>query len=135
MRLEELVMDPAADIHTVAAVLDGLDDAQRWAAVGQLDRAHQRALYGKAASDTIGLANLVGDAEPHVEVIHDGLNTLPVAPRLRRFQKRFCRSEPAGPLYGYNEGPLRRLIGPGYFVAKATSDRPEWRSHGGVVVD
>jgi hypothetical protein len=135
MRLEELIMDPAVDVHTLGAFLDGLDSDQRWAAVGQLDRGHQRVLYGKAAADTIGLAHLVGDAEPRVEVIHDGLNTLPVAPRLRRFEKRFCRSDAAGPLLGYNEGPLRRLIGPGYFVVKPTTDRSDWRSLGGVVVD
>src|SRR5262245_34348124 len=135
MRLEELIMDPAVDINAVGAHLDGLDDGQRWAAGGGLGRAHQRALYAKAVADSIGLAHLVGDAEPLTEVIHDGLNTLPVAPSLRRFQKRFCRATQAGPLFGYNEGPLRRLIGPGYFVAKTTDDRPDWRERGGVVVD
>jgi hypothetical protein len=65
---------------------------------------------------------------------------------LRRFQKRLCRPGPTDHptdgtvLYGYNEGPLRRLIGPGYFVAaettgSATADNPSWAERGGVVVD
>jgi len=135
MLLEELVLNPSVDVRTVAAFLDGLDGGQRWAAVGRLDRTHQRALYKKAVADSIDLTHFVGEAEPRVEVIHDGLNTLPVAPSLRRFEKRFCRSSADGPLFGYNEGPLRRLIGPGYFVAKTTVDQPDWWSHGGVVVD
>ena len=134
MLLEELVMNPSVDVRTVGAFLDGLGDGQRWAAVGRLNRTQQRALYKKAIADSIDLSHLVGDAEPRVEVIHDGLNTLPVAARFRRFEKRFCRSS-ADTLFGYNEGPLRRLIGPGYFVAKTTADQPDWWSHGGVVVD
>lgn len=59
-----------------------------------------------------------------------------MAPPLRRLQKRFCRpSDPvAGELFGYNEGPLRRIIGPGYFVASAPGDAAQ-RAHGGVMVD
>jgi hypothetical protein len=117
--------------------------------VRQLDRVQQRALYRKAAGRPVGLENFVGDAEPLAEVVHDGLNTLPVPPPLRRFQKRFCR--PAGPdgaggaggaggsggggLFGYNEGPNRRLLGPGYFVAVPTDGHPDWAEHGGVAVD
>jgi hypothetical protein len=134
MRLEELVLDPDADIRAVAAFLDGLDDGDRWAQVRRLDRAEQRALYQKASTEAMDLRHLVGGAHPQVEVIHHGINTLPVAAALRRFQKRFCVS-PDGRLFGYNEGPLRRLIGPGYFVAKSTVDSSEWRAHGGVVVD
>src|SRR5689334_17656471 len=117
MRLEELIVD--SDIRAVGSFLDGLDDAGRWAAVQRLDRAQQRALYQKATAATMDLGYLVGDARPRVEVIHDGVNTLPVPGGLRRFQKRFCVSDD-GRLFGYNEGPLRRLIGPGYFVTKST---------------
>ena len=131
MRLEELIVD--SDIRAVASFLDGLDDAGRWAAVQRLDRARQRVLYRKASA-AMDLGDLVGDTRPRVEVVHDGINTLPVPPALRRFQKRFCVSDD-GRLFGYNEGPLRRLIGPGYFVAKSTVDNVAWREHGGVVVD
>jgi len=141
MRLAELIMDPDADIGTIAAFLDNLDGPQRWAQLQGLGRVQQRTLYRKATADAIDLTHFVADADPLKEVIHDGLNTLPVAPPLRRFQKRFCRPAAATPgadaarLFGYNEGPTRRLLGPGYFVATSTAEDPAWRPHGGVVVD
>jgi hypothetical protein len=65
-----------------------------------------------------------------------GTNTLPLPRGLRRFEKRFARSPgETDRLFGYNEWALRRLIGPGYFVAKPTADHPAWRERGGVVVD
>jgi len=135
MELSQLVMDPDSGIGEISALLDGLTAPQRLTQLRQLGRDQQRALYQKA-SGTIDLAHLAGDAGPRVEVIHDGVNTLPVAPLLRRFQKRFCR--PSGPgvgeLFGYNEGPLRRVIGPGYFVASSPADAPG-RALGGVMVD
>jgi hypothetical protein len=137
MTLAELILDPDADVADVANLLDALPAASRWGLVRQLDRAQQRALYRMAAGLPVGLEHFVGDAGPLTEVVHDGLNTLPVPPPLRRFQKRFCR--PGGPddarLFGYNEGPTRRLLGPGYFVAVPTDGHPEWAEHGGVVVD
>jgi len=145
--LLDLIDDDPTGIDAIAAYLDGLDPAQRWEEVGRLDRDHQRTLYEKAAhAPPIDIAHFVGTAGPRQEVIHDGLNTLPVAARYKRFQKRFCRPEPAagagnghGPidtrLFGYNEGPSRRLIGPGFFVAVPTTGRPQWTARGGVVVD
>jgi len=41
----------------------------------------------------------------------------------------------AARLFGYNEGPTRRVVGPGYFVAIPTSERPAWSARGAVVVD
>jgi len=135
MELSHLVMDPDTDIAELAAFLDGLNASQRWMQLRQLGRDQQRRLYHKA-SGRIDLAQLVGDAGSHVEVVHDGLNTLAVPAPLRRFQKRFCRPSDQGAdeLFGYNEGPLRRVIGPGYFVASPCSDDVQ-RSLGGVVVD
>jgi hypothetical protein len=127
MALAELIGDPDAAVDDIAAVLDGLDHDGRWALLSRLGRGHQRALYRKAAA-ALDLAQLVPGAAPLTEVVHDGVNTLPVVAPLRRFQKRFCRPESGDCLYGYNEGPTRRLIGPGYFIATAD---PE----GGVVVD
>jgi hypothetical protein len=147
--LLDLIDDDHTGIDAIAAYLDGLDPARRWEEVGRLDRDHQRTLYEKSAhAPPIDIAHFVGTAGPRQEVIHDGLNTLPVAARYKRFQKRFCRPEPAagdgnghgpGPidtrLFGYNEGPSRRLIGPGFFVAVPTTGRPQWTARGGVVVD
>jgi hypothetical protein len=137
MDLTALIADPASGIADIAAYLDGLDGTGRWNQVRRLDRDQQRALYRKAESGALDLDHFVGDAGARVEVIHDGLNTLPAPPPLRRFQKRFCRPDSAGEarLFGYNEGPTRKLLGPGYFVATPTTGRPEWAGLGGVVVD
>lgn len=135
--LTNLVDDPHAGVDEIGSYLDRLDATARWDEVGALGRARQRTLFDKAAhSRAIDFAHFVGDAPARQEVIHDGVNTLPVLPALRRFQKRFCRPTGAGArLFGYNEGPTRRLIGPGYFVAIPTADRPAWSARGAVVVD
>lgn len=137
MSLAALIDDPGARIEEISRYLDGLDPASRWAEVSRLGRDRQRALYEKAAqAPAIDLEHFVGAAAPRVEVIHDGVNTLPVPDRLRRFQKRFCRPARDGQrLFGYNEGPTRRAIGPGYFVAVPTRGRPEWEARGAIVVD
>jgi hypothetical protein len=136
MDLAALVADTRTDIAEIAAYLDGLDGAGRWNQVRRLGRDQQRILYDKAGGTALDLAHFVGDAGARVEVIHDGVNTLP-APPLRRFQKRFCRPDDTGDarLFGYNEGPTRRLLGPGYFVATPTDHHPEWSAYGSVVID
>jgi hypothetical protein len=137
MALASLLDDPTTDIQTIGRHLDGLDGAARRSEIGELDRHRQRMLYEKAAGAApIDFAHFVGDAPPRVEVIHDGLNTLPLPAPLRRFQKRFCRPEgDPSRLFGYNEGPTRSFVGPGYFVAVATKGRPHWEARGAVVVD
>ncbi len=134
--LTHLVDDPQIGIAAIGQYLDGLDAGQRWSEVGALGRSRQRELYTKAAqAPAIDFAHFVGAAKVREEVIHDGANTLPVLPPLRRFQKRFCRPDHGERLFGYNEGPTRRLIGPGYFVAIPTAERPVWSGRGAVVVD
>jgi hypothetical protein len=133
-----LIDDPSTGIAAIADHLDGLDAAARLRDVRGLGRARQRRLYEKAAhSQAIGVDDLAAGAGARVEVIHDGVNTLPVPGPLRRFQKRFCR--PAGDgdarLFGYNEGPTRPVLGPGYFVAGPTRGRPHWEARGAVVID
>jgi hypothetical protein len=136
--LRDRIDDDHLGIDAIGDYLDRLDDAERWREVGALDRARQRRLYAKAAhAAPIELAHFVGDAGAREEVVHDGLNTLPLPPPLRRFQKRFCRPDRDADrrLFGYNEGPTRRVIGPGFFVAVPTAARPAWAAHGAVVVD
>ncbi|MGE0396844.1 MAG: hypothetical protein AB7T06_09020 [Kofleriaceae bacterium] len=136
-QLATLIDDPHATIDAIATHLDRLDGDTRWREVSALDRSRQRTLHDKAAhSRAIDFVHFVGDARPRVEVIHDGINTLPVPAPFRRFQKRFCRPErETERLFGYNEGPTRRFIGPGYFVAIPTTDRPAWSARGAVVID
>jgi hypothetical protein len=127
MALPNLITDPDAALDEIAALLDGLDHDGRWALLSRLNRSQQRVLFRKADPATMDVGHLVGDAPPLTGVVHDGMNTLAA---FRRFQKRFCRqgSGSGEELYGYNEGPTRRLIGPGYFVALPAEG-------GGVVVD
>jgi hypothetical protein len=133
--LTELIESPTSRIDEIAAFLDQGDHAHRWAAIGQASRDQQRALYEKAAeAPPLDLAFFAGD-EPGREVIHEGLNTLPLPGGFRRFQKRFCTSPTPDRVFGYNEGPTRRLVGPGYFVGVLTEGRPEWESRGAVVID
>jgi hypothetical protein len=138
--LIDMIDDTHTDIAAIGAYLDGLEPETRWREVKQLDRDRQRVLYEKAAhAPPIDFAHFVGDARPREEVIHDGINTLPVPGSWRRFQKRFCRPEGSNGhterLFGYNEGPSRNVIGPGFFVAIPTADRPQWPARGAIVVD
>jgi len=138
MSLSSLIDDPSADVSVIARHLDGLDGATRWAEVGGLGRDRQRTLWEKAAqAKALDLDYFVGDAAPRQQVIHDGINTLPLPTPLRRFQKRFCRpaGESGARLFGYNEGPTRQVVGPGYFVTIPTKGRPAWESRGAIVVD
>jgi hypothetical protein len=137
MSLAELIANPSTAIAEIARYLDGLDDATRTAEAMSLSRSAQRMLYEKAAqSPPIDLGHFVDGAGPRVEVVHEGKNTLPLPGPLRRFQKRFCRPEgDRSRLFGYNEGPTRTLVGPGYFVAIETRGRPHWEARGAIVID
>jgi len=137
MTLAALIDDPRSRIDAIARHLDAVDARTRADQVLGLDRARQRTLYEKAAhAPALDLGYYVGDAEPRREVLHDGANTLPLPPPLRRFQKRFSRvAGDAARLFGYNEGPTRQLVGPGYFVTVPTAGRPAWETRGAVVVD
>lgn len=126
---------PDLSADAISSALDALTDAERWQAIRRSDRDLQRRLFALAAGSTVRIDDLVPDATALEEVVHLGVNTLPVPWALRRFEKRFCRAEEdASVLYGYNEGPLRRIIGPGYFVARDNA-QTEWAERGGVVVD
>ena len=109
--------------------LDGLGHEARVAVTRALGAREQRRLYEAVEGfETLALADLVppqvGDMR---EVRHFGRNTLPA---FTHFEKRFCR--PAGDsaesperLYGYNHAAVRPLVGPGYFVARASEPAGE----------
>lgn len=132
-----LLSDDGARCEHLADYLDSLDSSARWEALQGLGRAEQRRLWEKcSAAPAISLGHFVADNAPLEEVIHDGLNTLPVPGSLRRFQKRFCRPEnDSARLFGYNEGATRKVIGPGYFVVRSTDGVPHWEGRGAYVVD
>lgn len=138
MDLRARLQDPATTIDTLAAALDAMGPDERLAWTRSLTRGDQRALYVLAAKGPgCTLEDFVPATLPaRVPVVHSGRNSLPIPGALRLFEKRFCRPE-SGPLrlFGYNEGSLRKLIGPGYFVAHATAGNPAWEQRGAIVVD
>ena len=137
--LESLIEDPRAGIEAIAEYLDRGPPLARLEAVMALSRKAQRALYNKAqAAPALSLSHFVPDERaPLAPVVHHGRNTLPLPKKHRFFQKVFTRpdEEGAARLYGYNESPSRKLIGPGYFVAVPTDGQPAWQARGAVVID
>jgi hypothetical protein len=123
-----------AKIQEIAAHLDGLDSDTRLAEIRALSGGDQKLLYESAAdAPPITREHFVGrEVAPLQEVIHHGKNSQPI---FRDFEKRFCRPDDGSPrLFGFNEGPTRRVIGPGYFVARDTEGEGGDR-RGAVVVD
>jgi hypothetical protein len=121
--------DAATRPQEVSDFLDGLDHADRVAAVRSLGRASQRRLYELADGfRPVRLEHLVPPSvSDFAQVRHYGRNTLPV---FTQFEKRFCRPRGAdavkpGELYGFNFQTMAPVTGPGYFVAREDASRPE----------
>jgi hypothetical protein len=133
----EQLLEEGASLERIAVHLDGLGPGERVDQLSRLGRGEQRALYERAADGgPLDLGFFVpAGAPPGASIDHAGTNTLPLPRFLRQFEKRFSRSEDGGEVFGYNEWMLRRLLGPGYFVAGSTAGNPEWQFRGGVVVD
>lgn len=130
MNLAEELARGAADMDGMGQWLDGLSDDERAAQVLSLGKKAQRTLWALTADRPATLEDLVpSTTKPLTPIRHFGRNSLPF---FSRFEKRFCRSEQdANVLLGYNEGPTRALIGPGYFVTRV-SDLPD---RGQIVID
>ncbi|MEE2788650.1 MAG: hypothetical protein VX589_15005 [Myxococcota bacterium] len=131
-RLAQELKKGAADMTGMAGWLDQLSHSERLNEVLDLGPAAQRSLWTLAAGGKLTLEAFVGDSiEPMKPVRHFGRNTLPI---FKRFEKRFCRApsdvETPG-LWGYNEGPTRGLVGPGYFICRLTGGD----QRGDVVID
>jgi hypothetical protein len=120
-------------IDDMADFLNGLDFESRRAEVLSLGPKAQRALWDLTVGRAVTLDEMVPpDRGPLETVRHFGRNTLPA---FKLFEKRFCRPAADAPnqqvLWGYNEGTARHIIGPGYFICRATPDD----SRGAAVVD
>jgi hypothetical protein len=134
--LHALLRETPIRMSAVAALLDGLAQAERVAAVRSLDRPAQRRLYQAAEGFApLTLADFVSPALPDLAPVrHFGRNTLPA---FTLFEKRFARPRGAdrtkpAELYGYNFQPtpvLGSLTGPGYY--RAVEDP----AHAEVLVD
>jgi len=123
--LREAVVKPLE----LARCLDDMSHADRVRAIRAAGRAEQRRLYQAVAGfRELRFADMVAPGlAALVPVRHYGKNTLPV---FTHFEKRFCRPSDADAghpdrLYGYNEGPTRSWIGPGYFVLRDDAARGE----------
>lgn len=124
-----LLGDADIEMERVAAFLDGLTHAERVAATRSVGRKPQARLYRAAQGFApVRLEELVppgiGDGKA---VRHFGKNSLPA---FTQFEKRFCRppgQDPEAPaeLWGFNFQTLQSLTGPGYYVARPSSDAPE----------
>lgn len=132
MTLAERILEPDADIGTIAAWLDGLDPARRLEETRALGPKPQRVLWRLCRGRVATLADFVPKDRPALQPVrHFGRNTLPA---FTRFEKRFCRppeGEDRSILWGYNEGSTRTVVGPGYFVVRST----EGDSRGETVID
>jgi hypothetical protein len=117
-----------ADLAELTPVLDALTHGERLAWAYGLDESEQLALYALAHDQTLSVDDLVGNGQE--VVIHPGRNGLPL---FNRFEKRFARLGDEVVGYNHNDtigGPLnflvRRLIGPGHFLAYDTDAGEVW---------
>lgn len=107
------------DLPAFSKWLDGLDSDNRIATVRGLSGRQQALLFEAAKGNKLlTLDDFVPPSEGlRQTVIHYGRNSLP---GFSLFEKRFLRpSAGANALWGYNEGAVRPLVGPGYFLATA----------------
>jgi len=138
MNLSQLILSGRVTIEEISASLDAQGPTERVDALRGLDRSAQRVLYEKAClTPALTLEHFVpADRGARLEVRHVGHNSLPLPGGLRNFEKRFCRPDDGSSrLFGYNEGTIRPVIGPGYFVVVETSKRTDWKGRGSVVID
>ncbi len=123
-RIALCLQSPSVDLEALASILDGLTLSARVSAVRSINGKAQARLWEASKGRGVTIDEIVPpELGPDVEVIYAGKNSLPM---FTHFEKRFCRAFDApGCLYGYNEGAVRPLIGPGYFVVRYFEDRSE----------
>ncbi len=118
------------DAAEIAESFDRLDPAERICQARSLHgRRLQRALWQAVANNPrISVADLIPPDYPtETPVVFHGKNSLPV---FTEFQK-ICFRPDGGPpdrYWGYNETPIKRIIGPGYYVLRNTPDSPHGAS-------
>lgn len=116
-------------IEEIQAELDGLSPNDRVEQSRSLGPKEQKLLWELCTDRAVSLEQIVPLGRVNQTVRHLGRNTLPA---FKYFEKRFLRpTEDSEVLWGYNEGPTRKLVGPGYFICRV-SDQP---MVGEVVID
>lgn len=116
-------------IESIAEALDQLSPEDRVVQSRSLGPKDQKKLWNLCEGRAVTLEQIVPENRVGQTVRHLGRNTLPA---FKIFEKRFMRaSAEQVDLWGYNEGPTRKLVGPGYFICRQ-SDQKEI---GSIVVD
>ena len=127
LTLASLTRDPSVTSRGVASLLNRLSLAEAITAVRSLSGRRVQAVLWRLAAENpaVSVADLVPrDHPPMRPVVFHGKNSLPA---FTHFEKICCRppsSTHANVLWGYNETPIRRLIGPGYYVVQDMADNP-----------
>ena len=125
-------------IQEIATYLNSLSHQNRLAECRSLSSKQLKQLYDVAATaEPLDLSHFVpAETAKQQEMIHFGLNSMPLPKVFTVFQKRFCiPPNRQDCLFGYNHGATTKAFGPGYFVAKNTAGNPDWEKRGGVVID
>ena len=126
--LGKAILDKVS-IEEINLALDQLPDEDRVKQSRSLGPREQKLLWELCVGRSVSLDQLVPATRTGTTVRHLGRNTLPA---FKIFEKRFYRSSADElELIGYNEGPTRKLVGPGYFVCRV-SDQPDI---GHIIID
>ncbi len=131
--LKEMIA-ASAHMDAIGAWLDGLEHEARVAQVTGLSAGELAALYALADGRDVELDHFVpAGAAPGVEVVHHGVNSLPVIGGT--FRKRFTRAASGDELlYGFNDNDgfvssIGWFTGPGYFAVRPRGcNNPDGRS-------
>ena len=122
-------LNESMPIDEIAEALDQLSAEDRVQQSRSLGPKDQKLLWQLCDGRSVTIEQIVPDDRVGQTVRHLGRNTLPA---FKIFEKRFMRPNlEQSTLWGFNEGPTRKLVGPGYFVCRQ-SDQPEI---GTVVID
>lgn len=111
-------IEPKVDHEHLAAILDGLGHEGRVHTIRHWGKKVQAEIYEASKGVLpIDLDFLVPSSIGSlVEVIHDGMNTLPM---FTHFQKRFVKlDDEEFKVGGYNHQTMSPFTGPGYFVVE-----------------
>jgi len=122
------------NIEAIGEYLDGLAHDERVVQVTSLKPGELAALYDRADGHDVELSHFVpDDVAPGTEVVHHGINSLPVIGGT--FRKRFSRTEDnEALLYGFNDNDgfvssIGWFTGPGYFAVRPRGcDNPDGRT-------
>lgn len=119
----DLIQSESIDLKALEDAFNAASHEERIAATRKLGGRLQSKLFEAAEGRAVTVSQMVPTAEPLVEVIHEGTNTLPA---FRAFQKRFCRSpEELETLIGYNHNWHMFATTPGYYMAHHDSESGE----------